>query len=102
MSDMSTKILLVMAGLAGATMTWYGTQMICDKGSSEQLLAACKKIPLDAKKKQTATQRSKECELKFKKGGFGSVAIGQGLKYGGCVAIIIFAILIGMMGNSGY
>ena len=99
MSDMSTKILLVMAGLAGATITWYGTQMICDKGSSEQLLAACKKVPLNTQRKQTAAQRTKECELKFKKGGFGNVAIGQGLKYGGCVAIIIFAILIGMMNN---
>jgi hypothetical protein len=86
-----------MAGLAGATVTWYGTQMMCDKGSMSQLLAACKKMPLDTKKKQTSTQRNKECDNKFKKGGFGSVGIGNALKFGGCVLIIILAIAINMM-----
>lgn len=101
MSDMSTKVLLVMAGLAGATLSGYGAQMECSKSSDEQLLSACKKIPLDAKKKQTATQRSKECDLKFKKPGFGSATIGKALKFGGCLFIIIAAILIGMMNSQG-
>jgi hypothetical protein len=102
----ANTILLVMAGLSGATITWYGTQMICDKsgsGQNAQLLSACNKAPL--KNKQTSAQRKKDCQNRFKggnKGGFGNVMIGKVLKFGGCVFIIIAAILIGMMNSDGF